>query len=111
MSFARRKSLVQELKRAADESAADQARHCIAIRHWKQQTLATPGTLAWAFAAGVIVASGHNKGGRKSSGKGSGYSNGTRRRARRKQLVRNMLGAANTGILAWRLFGRAVDVG
>lgn len=108
MSFARRKALVEELRNAAAASAAEQVRHRLAIRRWKQQKLGSPGTLAWAFAAGSFWAAGHRKKGgddHRSDDDNGDNRHGENRAARRRQLVRNTIGAVNTGILAWRVFG------
>lgn len=93
MSLASRKALVDQLTRAAALSAEQQALHYRAIRRWKQQKVATPGTLALAFAAGSFWAAGRRR----------------KRRGVRRGVAQNLIGAANTGLLAWRLLGASKD--
>ncbi len=86
MMLTRQRAIVAERSREAAHWDSCRRQHRAAIHEWKQERFANPSTLAFAFAAGALV----------------GASSETKLRIR---PFENVLGLANTTLLAWRMFG------
>lgn len=88
MSFWRQKNMVKQLSDRATERKKRLVELRGKMRRWKQQTFGQPESLAWAFAAGVVV---------------SAVSGGSETQRRGRSVV---VKALNASLLTWRLFGR-----
>ncbi len=87
MNLVRQQALVDEWSARAAGARAKRLAHRTAIHDWKQKRFATPGALAWAFAAGAWWGAGRDLDPRKA------------------KATKKYVGLANTLLLAWRLLG------
>ena len=88
MSWLRQKAAVDRLSTRATEHKQHLADVRQSMRDWKQRTFGSMESLAWAFAAGVVVSATSGSSGDESRGRGV------------------LMKTLNASLLTWRLFGR-----
>jgi len=87
MNLVRQQALVDEWYERATSARVKSLAHRAAIHDWKQKRFATPGALAWAFAAGAW------------------WGTGRALDPRKARATKKYVGLANTLLLVWRLLG------
>lgn len=88
MTWLQQKAAVDRLSTRATQHAEHLADVRESMRDWKQQTFGSMESLAWAFAAGVVVSATSGSSGDESRGRGV------------------LMKTLNASLLTWRLFGR-----
>lgn len=88
MTWLQQKAAVDQLSARATQHTERLAEVRRSMRNWKQQTFGSMESLAWAFAAGVVVSATSGSSGDESRGRGV--------------LIKTL----NATLLTWRLFGR-----